>query len=137
MFYICSMIERETILAYVELQLDLFLLLMLPHKKLKGKPRAVFLEHVLCSIEGIDINSRDCIERIRDNLQFNYSNDVWQYRSRLMRSGWFIKEYPKELNNDRGQYKLIPNFDYSKKNFTMSKKYSFTLKCNQELDEGN
>lgn len=121
------MITKNTIRDYIELQLDLFLLLMLPDKRLKGKPKEIFIEHVLCSIEGIDINSTECIERIRDKFNFDYSNDVWQYRSRLKRAGWFIKEYPKNVNSTQGIYRIIPNFDFTKKDFKETRSYSFVL----------
>lgn len=126
------MIAINDIRKYLELQLDLFILLKVPHKHLTKKPRQVFIEHILCQIDGIDINSSECIERVRDKLEFFANSDVWGYRWRLHKAGWLRKEGDK--------YSLLPLFNLTKDSFKKSKTYNFTIsyeETNKSRQEGN
>lgn len=111
----------KNIRQYIEFQLDLYIKLKVPTKTLRKKEREVYIEFIVCAIEGNDVNERDTNAIVRDRLGFKYDLDVLQYKSKLYKLGWFKKD-------KLGNYSLIPNFNFNKtRPFTESKTYNFTV----------
>jgi hypothetical protein len=126
--------QFQDIRKYLNFQIEMYLKLVVPHKKFPPRIREVFIEHLVCVIEGMGINSNECIEAVRDRLGFHESNDVWQYRSRLKNAGWFIKIYG-DKRDKKGYYKLIPNFNFAEKDLKLSLHYNFKIEFTGKIDK--
>jgi len=110
---------------YLGFQVDLFIKLKVPFKYLRKKDKQVYIEFIICAIQGVDINTKDANELVRERVGFNYNIDVLQYKSKLFRKGWFKKD-------DYGNYILIDNFNYFVKQFKTKKIYNFTIELKDE-----
>lgn len=128
------MITFTSVYKFLEFEIDLYILtnkhLNIPDspKPLTKTQKKVLIATILCQMKNIDINSTDGIEYVRDSCEFYSSTDVWAYRWKLSKLGWFIslKTTP---DKKKSVYKLIDKFDLSVYNFIPSKqelvKYSY------------
>lgn len=113
---------------FIEFQLDLFIKLKVPTKTLRKKEKEVYIEFIICDIEGIDVNTREANALVRDRVGFKYDIDVLQYKSKLYKAGWFKKD-------KNGNYSLIPNFNFSEiKSFSDTVIYNFKIEY-KKLDD--
>ena len=114
---------------FIEFQLDLFIKLKVPTKVLRTKEKEVYIQFIICDIEGVDVNTREANALVRDRVGFKYDIDVLQYKSKLYKKGWFKKD-------KYGNYSLIPNFNFSEvKKFTSTKSYNFTIEYKEKKDK--
>lgn len=119
------MIRYKTLYDYILIQVELFTLLIVPFNPLRPKEKEIFIWFVIASINGIDINNPDANEFVRDKMDYRFVNDIWQYKSKLFKKGWFKKD-------KNGNYSFIKNFDYNPENFSAVKTYNYTLKYEPE-----
>jgi len=121
----------KNIREYVGMQLDLLCLLNFPVKKrLKGKPRKFYVESIILHMIGVNLDSTDAVEHLREYMDWKMSDDVYTYRYKLKRKGWLLVD-PKVTS----RFKLLPLFDYREKGLPKEKVYAFTLTYDDEEEE--
>ena len=118
-------IEQSDLRKLLSLKIDLYSLLLVKDENLHLKPKEkeVYIEYILLDIQGININSAGAVTKVVDKLGFSCPNDVWQYRQKLHKKGWFIKHGQRAT----ARFEIIPNFNYRKKMFKELQSYNFNI----------
>lgn len=117
-------IRESDIRKLISLKIDLYSLLLLSEEHhLKPREKEVYIEHIVLDVQGININSPGAINKIVEKLNFSCPNDVWQYRQKLHKKGWFIKHGQRAT----ARFEIIPNFNYRIREFKELQSYSFNV----------
>lgn len=119
-------IEQSDLRKLLSLKIELYSLLLVKDESLHLKPKEmeVYIEYILLDIQGININSAGAVTKVVEKLGFSCPNDVWQYRQKLHKKGWFIKHGQRAT----ARFEIIPNFNYRKREFKELQSYNFSIK---------
>jgi hypothetical protein len=113
--------QCKNLREYIEMQLDLYCLLK-RRKPLTKKPKKFFIECIILTLQGRNINSHESFDYLREYMHFDFNDSVYNYRSKLKKSEWLISP-----NEDVDYLEVRQVFNFSKKRLPNNKTYHFTL----------
>lgn len=127
------MMVYSDIRLYIEKQIDLFELFIIdPDKKrLTPKEKEIFIEIVLHSMYHENINSSEVRDSIVKSSKLFSKVNYGVYKNILKDRGWLYTNPKTDI------IEIIPNFNFSKKEFLYSKDYKFKIHYNGDESELN